>query len=77
MTVKKELIKLLDKSLNLFDLELGIKQSRKDKEDLYQFINYINQNHESYSQHYQDLFVQYILNNKKMVFLLSLVQQMG
>lgn len=68
MTIKKDLIKLLDKSLNLFDLELSIKQSKKEKEAQYQFIEYLHQNQESYSQLYQDLFVQYILNNKKSGF---------
>ncbi len=68
MAIKKELIKLIDKGLNLFDLELGIKQSREDKEDLYQFLQYVHQNQESYSQLYQDLFVQYILNDKKSGF---------
>ena len=65
MAIKKELIKLINKGLNLFDLELGIKQSKIDKEDLHKFIYYLHQSEESYSQLYQDLFVQYILGDKK------------
>jgi FkbM family methyltransferase len=68
MTIKKELIKLIDKSLNLLDLELAMMQSKKEKEEQYQFIQYLHRHQESYSQLYQDLFVQYMLNNKNAGF---------
>lgn len=66
MSVKKELFKALNKSLRYCsNLELAASQTNEEKEQQFTFINYINKHPETYSQIYQDLFVQFILGDKK------------
>jgi FkbM family methyltransferase len=64
MTLRKELFKVTNKLTNLIGYDLQLKQSDKDKEEQFIFFEYIRDNKLTYSQIYQDLFVQYILKNK-------------
>jgi len=69
MSFSKELFKAINKSLKYcFNSELAPSQSNEEKEEQFSFIDYINKHPETYSQIYQDLFVQFLLKNKRQGF---------